>query len=98
MVCAPSPEEEDRRRLTGERGTLLKQRIQHTNRTKGLLSDRFERLRGCEKATGERIARVRKTCCRRSGGVGLRALAVRAAVGMRFVPGARLAASLGTAA
>jgi transposase len=38
MVRAPSPEEEDRRRLTRERGTLLKERIQHTNRIKGLLS------------------------------------------------------------
>jgi transposase len=32
MVRAPSPEEEDRRRLTRERGTLVKERIQHTNR------------------------------------------------------------------
>ena len=34
MVRAPSPEEEDRRRLTRERGTLLKERIQHTNRSR----------------------------------------------------------------
>lgn len=38
MVQPPSPEEEDRRRLTRERGTLIKERIQHTNRIKGLLS------------------------------------------------------------
>ena len=38
MVLAPSPEEEDRRRLTRERGTLVKERIQHTNRIWGLLS------------------------------------------------------------
>jgi transposase len=38
MVRVPSAEEEDRRRLTRERGTLLKERIQHTNRIKGLLS------------------------------------------------------------
>jgi transposase len=38
MVRPPSPVEEDRRRLTRERGTLLKERIQHTNRIKGLLS------------------------------------------------------------
>jgi transposase len=38
MVQVPSREEEDRRRLTRERGTLLKERIQHTNRIKGLLS------------------------------------------------------------
>jgi transposase len=56
MVRAPSPEDEDRRRLTRERGTLLKERIQHTNRMRGLLGgqgvrdynplrrDRFERL------------------------------------------------------
>ena len=56
IVRAPSPEDEDRRRLTRERGTLLKERIQHTNRIQGLLGgqgvrdynplrrDRFERL------------------------------------------------------
>ena len=38
MVRPPSPEEEDRRRLTRERATLLKERIQHTNRIKGLLA------------------------------------------------------------
>ncbi len=38
MVRPPSPEEEDRRRLTRERGALLKERIRHTNRIKGLLS------------------------------------------------------------
>jgi transposase len=37
MVQPPSPEAEDRRRLTRERGRLLKERIQHTNRIKGLL-------------------------------------------------------------
>jgi transposase len=40
MVRPPSPEEEDRRRLTRERATLLKERIQHTNRIKGLLYGR----------------------------------------------------------
>jgi len=37
IVRPPSPDEEDRRRLTRERGTLIKERIQHTNRIKGLL-------------------------------------------------------------
>jgi transposase len=37
MVRPPSPAEEDRRRLTRERGTLLKERTQHTNRLRGLL-------------------------------------------------------------
>ena len=37
MVRPPSPEEEDRRRLTRERSTLIKERVQHANRIKGLL-------------------------------------------------------------
>jgi transposase len=37
MVQPPSPEDEDRRRLTRERARLLKERIEHTNRIKGLL-------------------------------------------------------------
>ena len=64
MVRAPSPEEEDRRRLTRERGTLLKERIQHTNRIRGLLSgqgardydplarDRLERLEALRTGDG----------------------------------------------
>jgi transposase len=37
MVRPPSPDEEDRRRLTRERATLLKERVRHVNRIKGLL-------------------------------------------------------------
>jgi transposase len=37
MVVAPSPEEEDRRRLCRERQTLVAERITHVNRIKGLL-------------------------------------------------------------
>ena len=37
MVRAPTPEEEDRRRLCRERKTLVIERIEHTNRIKGLL-------------------------------------------------------------
>lgn len=37
MVVAPSPEEEDRRRLCRERRTLIDERITHVNRVKGLL-------------------------------------------------------------
>jgi transposase len=37
MVVAPSPEEEDRRRLCRERRTLIDERITHVNRIKGLL-------------------------------------------------------------
>jgi transposase len=37
MVVPPTPAEEDRRRISRERQTLLKERIQHTNRIRGLL-------------------------------------------------------------
>jgi transposase len=37
MVRPPSPEEEDRRRLSRERDRLLQERIRHTNRIRGLL-------------------------------------------------------------
>jgi transposase len=63
MVVAPTPEAEDQRRLTRERDNLLKERIRHLNRIKGLLfaqgirdydpdrSDRRARLE--ELATGD---------------------------------------------
>jgi transposase len=37
MVHAPTPEEEDRRRIGRERQTLITERVQHVNRIKGLL-------------------------------------------------------------
>nr|WP_247654124.1 IS110 family transposase [Microvirga sp. HBU67558] len=37
MVRAPTPEQEDRRRISRERKTLTAERIQHVNRVKGLL-------------------------------------------------------------
>jgi transposase len=37
MVVAPTPEEEDRRRLCRERQVLIEERINHANRIKGLL-------------------------------------------------------------
>ena len=37
MVKAPTPEEEDRRRLCRERKVLIVERVQHVNRVKGLL-------------------------------------------------------------
>jgi transposase len=37
MVWAPTPEDEDRRRLCRERKTLTNERVQHVNRIKGLL-------------------------------------------------------------
>lgn len=38
MVVPPSPDEEDRRRTCRERAILLRERIRHVNRVKGLLS------------------------------------------------------------
>ncbi len=38
MVAPPSPEAEDRRRVSRERRTLIKERIGHINRIKGLLA------------------------------------------------------------
>lgn len=37
MVKVPSPEEEDRRRVTRERKVLISERVRHVNRIKGLL-------------------------------------------------------------
>ncbi len=77
MVRAQSPEEEDRRRLTRERGTLLKERIQHTNRIRGLLSgqgirdynplrrDRFERLEALRTGDGRELPPLLKAEIRR---------------------------------
>ena len=77
MVRAPSPQEEDRRRLTRERGTLLKERIQHTNRVKGLLGgqgvrdcnplrrDRFERLEALRTGDGRELPPMLKAEIRR---------------------------------
>ena len=38
MVVPPTPEQEDRRRLSRERAILLQERVQHVNRIKGLLA------------------------------------------------------------
>ena len=58
MVQVPTPEEEDRRRLSRERRTLLKERVQHSNRIKGLLFGQgisgYEPLRrDCRQRLGE---------------------------------------------
>ena len=77
MVRAPSREDEDRRRLTRERGTLLKERIQHTNRVRGLLSgqgvqdydplrrDRFEQLEALRTGDGRELPPMLKEEIRR---------------------------------
>jgi transposase len=38
MVVPPSPEQEDHRRIARERAVLLKERVRHVNRVKGLLA------------------------------------------------------------
>lgn len=38
MVVVPSPEDEDRRRLSRERKTLVRERIEHINRIKGIMA------------------------------------------------------------
>jgi transposase len=42
MVCPPTPEAEDARRLTREREALLAERVRHTNRIKRLLATQGE--------------------------------------------------------
>src|SRR5215218_468530 len=46
MVVPPSPAEENRRRIARERRTLVKERIEHVNRIKGLLAS--QGIFGCE--------------------------------------------------
>jgi len=38
MVVVPSPDEEDQRRLSRQRKTMIKERIEHINRIKGLMA------------------------------------------------------------
>jgi transposase len=38
MVVVPTPDEEDRRRISRERKTMIKERIEHINRIKGLMA------------------------------------------------------------
>ena len=67
MVKAPTPEEEDRRRLCRERKALIVERVRHVNRVKGLLfsqgisgyeplrRDRRERLDTLQTGDGSRL-------------------------------------------
>ena len=56
MVVAPSPEEEDRRRLCRERQALIAERIRHVNRIKGLLF--AQGVSGYEPLRRDRRARI----------------------------------------
>ena len=68
MVKAPTPEEEDRRRLCRERKVLIAERVRHVNRMKGLLFSQgisgYEPLRRDRR---ERLVALRPAmvaCCR----------------------------------
>src|SRR5258707_6470910 len=60
MARAPTPQEEDRRRVSRERRTLVGERVRHVNRIKGLLAAQgvfgYEPLR---KHRRERLGEVR---------------------------------------
>lgn len=60
MVVVPSPEEEDRRRLSRERKSMVRERIKHVNRIKGLMACQgvagFEPMRANAR---ERLAELR---------------------------------------
>jgi transposase len=56
MVVAPSPEEEDRRRICRERQSLIAERITHVNRIKGLLF--AQGISGYEPLRRDRRARL----------------------------------------
>src|ERR1700723_3206547 len=56
MVKAPTPEEEDRRRLCRERKVLIAERVKHVNRVKGLLFS--QGLSGYEPLRRDRRARL----------------------------------------
>jgi transposase len=60
MVVVPSPEEEDRRRLSRERKSMVRERVKHVNRIKGLMACQgiagFEPMRANAR---ERLAKLR---------------------------------------
>jgi transposase len=61
MVRPPSPTQEDERRLTRERGTLVTERVRHVNRIKGLLATQgvfdFEPIRKNRRQCLEKLRR-----------------------------------------
>ena len=72
MVRAPTPEDEDRRRICRERKVLITERVQHVNRIKGLLfsqgasgyeplrRDRRSRLEALQTGDGRRLPLISK--------------------------------------
>ena len=57
MVVPPTPAEEDRRRLSGERRTLIKEQVEHGNRIRGLLASQgIRHYRPLRRDCRERLA------------------------------------------
>jgi transposase len=61
MVKAPTPEEEDRRRLCRERKVLTNERVQHVNRIKGLRRNRRQQLNELRTGDGRPLPKHLKT-------------------------------------
>ena len=68
MVRAPTPEEEDRRRICRERKVLIMERVQHVNRIKGLLFSQgasgYEPLRRDRRARLDAFRLAMAVACR----------------------------------
>jgi transposase len=59
MVRVPTPEEEDRRRLSRERNTLIAERVQHVNRIKGLLFSQGAKFKPLRRDRRQRLEELR---------------------------------------
>lgn len=60
MVVVPNPDEEDQRRLSRERKTMVKERIEHINRIKGLMA--CQGIRGFEPMRANARERLVELC------------------------------------
>src|SRR6186713_793694 len=59
MVRAPTPEEEDRRRVSRERKTLIAERVEHVNRIKGLLFSQGVEYEPLHRSRRQRLEELR---------------------------------------
>jgi len=59
MVRVPTPEEEDRRRVSRERKTLTAERVEHVNRIKGLLSSQGVEYEPMHRNRRQRLEQLR---------------------------------------
>lgn len=58
MVQVPTPEDEDRRRISRERRTLTAERVAHGNRIKGLLFSRRSSIKRCAAIGGSGLVQI----------------------------------------